>query len=72
MESQEKIVNKFFVQINRSSKMMNFSKKKYMKIFKPSSVIAVCILSISIEKDEMTSSHPNKIKETALIKTLIS
>ena len=52
--------------------MMNFSKKKYMKIFKPSSVIALCVLSISIEKDEMTSSHPNKIKETALIKTLIS
>ena len=39
-------------------------------IFYDSTVIAVCILPISIEKDEMTSYHPIKIKETSLIKTL--
>ena len=52
--------------------MIMFSKRKYIKIFIASPVIAFCILSISIEKEKMTSSFPYHIKGAAIIQTMIT
>ena len=49
-----------------------FSKKKYVKTFISSRVTTLYILSISIEKEKMTSSFPYHIKGAAIVQTMIT